>query len=445
MRRTLTVISLLAFAAACDRTVDPLGPEDDIRGPSHSTSSVSQDPAPDQMTVAQAVPGFGGYFIDSDGMPAVYLTDASQRPAAEAALAGFLEDRGFAAADLRVLAADYSWQELDAWYRASWPQALAATGAVFSDIDESANRLRFGGVDASALASIAGAVTGAGVPSQAVVLEQASPVYQLASLQDRIRPVQGGLQINFFALDASPLSYLCTLGFNAYSGGAASFVTNSHCSNVQGGSETPTTYYQALRRYGSATGGFSTFPGTEEDNVIGHEVHDPHYWTGLDCPVPGFTCRYSDAARAEYAPGVEFDFGRIARPEARAGQEAGTLEIDAKKSSFRIVGKQMNSVMGEPANKVGRTSGWTGGNVIGTCVNSIVLGSATPIIQLCQTRVDAWADSGDSGSPVFGGRNVSNGRVTLLGILWGGSSDNLTFVYSPMGNVERELGELRVH
>jgi hypothetical protein len=49
---------------------------------------------------------------------------------------------------------------------------------------------------------------------------------------------------------------------------------------------------------------------------------------------------------------------------------------------------------------------------------------------------------GDSGSPVF--KIVSGDNVHLLGILWGGSTDGHTLVYSPIANIERsdELGQL---
>jgi hypothetical protein len=47
---------------------------------------------------------------------------------------------------------------------------------------------------------------------------------------------------------------------------------------------------------------------------------------------------------------------------------------------------------------------------------------------------------GDSGSPVFGQPSGSN--VALLGILWGGSGSTL-YVYSPIGNIEQELGALQ--
>jgi hypothetical protein len=51
--------------------------------------------------------------------------------------------------------------------------------------------------------------------------------------------------------------------------------------------------------------------------------------------------------------------------------------------------------------------------------------------------VSAGVGSGDSGSGVFQGTGAS---VKLVGILWGGSGSS--FVFSPFGNITRELGTL---
>jgi hypothetical protein len=425
MRRILAVLMAVS-ATACDQSRDPVSPVTPTE-PFHSAApqGTADDPVPDQLAVAEAVPGFGGYYIDEAGRPTVWLTDVARRPEAEAALAGFLDHFGFTTADLRVREATYTYQELDGWYRQAWPRALSVMGAVFSDLDESQNRLRFGAVS-GAVPNVSAALSLLGIPAEAIIVEPAEPIHQLATLRDRIRPARGGLQISFFAVDGSPLGYACTLGFNATKDGAASFITNSHCSNVQGGSEVPTTYYQPVRN--------------EPENVIGVEVHDPHYWVSLDCPVPGFMCRYSDALRAEYAPGLDFALGRVARPLlTNDPTHPDFLTIDESNPAFRLIEEQARSVVGETAHKVGRTTGWTSGRVTETCINSIVLGSEKPIIQLCQTRVEAGADSGDSGSPVF--RPDASGNATLLGILWGGSvSGTPSFVFSPMFNVQAELG-----
>jgi hypothetical protein len=224
------------------------------------------------------------------------------------------------------------------------------------------------------------------------------------------------------------VSLLCTLGFNAVRFGVNSFITCSHCTNVEGGEDTPTDYYQNLMSGGAA-------------NFIGTEVDDPQ-WTSqlnLDCPPP-FQCRYSDAARVQYAPGVDQTLGRIARVDEVTTSIDDTLHTIA--GYFTIKAERADPVQGEIANKVGRTTGWTLGPTTETCTDVLALG--TNHIRLCQAIVSALVDGGDSGSPVFFRKNEGS-YITLLGILWGGSTDesNPEFVYSPMSGVERELGDLK--
>lgn len=422
---------LFALTACADEAPDAVGPEP--IDPSASVMALSSDPEPDPLAVAAAVPGFGGYFLDDQGAPTVYLTDPAQRPLAEQALAGFLADRGFTATDLQVRQGDYDYLQLHGWFEGSWAAALGVAGAVSADLDEGANRLRFGGGSASAVVGMAAAVAAAGVPAGAVIVETRAPIRQVVGLQDRVRPVHGGYQINFFPSPVSPLTLVCTVGFNVIDEGANSFITNSHCTNHQGGTETPTEYYQPLR-------GTPTNP----DNFIATEVEDPHY-DAVSCleEQPGAVCRFSDAARAEYAPGQPFDLGGIARA---ASENTGTLEVDAANPSFRIRRETRRSVLGEIANKVGRTTGWSSGPVIATCISTIVLGTVPPIVQRCQDEVAANVDGGDSGSPVF--RRQGHGpSVRLMGILWGGSvgEDQVSFVFSPMANIRMELGDFITH
>jgi hypothetical protein len=411
---------------ACHDASDPTSP--DIQPADPQLLELSRSPMPGQLQMAQ-VPGFGGYFLDASGAPTVYLRDVSQRAAAEQALAGFLADRGFSAASLRVRQGQFEYRQLDQWYRGARAAAFAVKGIILGDVDEGSNRLRFGVANAGAAASLRSALARAGVPAGAVVIQQRAPFKAVATLRDRVRPVVGGLQINFFVTppNTNPGSFLCTLGFNAIRFGVRSFITNSHCTNVEGGEETPTDYYQNLR-------------GGAAANFIGTEVDDPH-WTSqlnLDCPPP-FQCRYSDAARVQYAAGVPATLGRIARVNEITTSLADTTHTIA--GAFTIRGERADPIQGEIANKVGRTTGWTQGPTTETCVD--VLATGTNHIRLCQAIVTALVDGGDSGSPVFLRRGGSN--VTLLGILWGGSVDeaNPEFVYSPMSGIERELGALR--
>jgi hypothetical protein len=240
------------------------------------------------------------------------------------------------------------------------------------------------------------------------------PVRLAATLQDRVRPVGGGLQINFG-------NFVCSLGFNALRNGVASYITASHCTDVQGGTE-GTKHYQQDRFH--------------SNTLIGTEASDPTYFTGGACPA-NRRCRYSDASRGRYASGVSETLGRIARTTSR-GSLSGPLTISSANPAFTVNSERANSLVGQTVNKVGRTTGWTFGKVIATCVTTNVDGSN--ITQLCQTFVNAGVDFGDSGSPVFNWTSGSS-TVRLAGILWGGSGTS-QFVFSPMSGIEKELGAL---
>lgn len=358
--------------------------------------------APDVDVLAQIVPSFGGFYLDDEGVPTVYLTEVGQRPAAEAALAAY-------ASQIRVVRGEYTYQELKRHFQQLSPEALALKGTVFADLDEATNRVFVGVENAQAAAEVRAVAARLGLPSMAVVVKQVEPIYNMATLRDLVRPVVGGLQINFS-------DFLCTLGFNALDAGVNSFVTASHCTTTQGGVES-TPYSQPLS---SMAGSF-----------MGTEVEDPAYFTGGECPATR-RCRYSDAARATYADGVDFTLGQIAQTTRGKGSItiAGSFTITAKSATDPSVGERVN--------KVGRTTGWTRGRVSNTCVTVNVFGS--DITQLCQAIVHAGVGAGDSGSPVFSGST----NVTLYGILWGGNLFGSSFVYSPLKNIERtdELGPL---
>jgi hypothetical protein len=398
--RSIAAAALLA-AAACNDGTRSTGPE--------PTPVLRTAQAPDLGTLARTVPGFGGLFIDN-GVPTVYLTDVTKRGAAERALGAFTQSRGFAPGDIRVLQGRYAYGDLDRWTQAVSYEAFDQGGVVFVDLDEAANRVLVGVERGASHANVRSLAARLGVPAEALVVRETDPIVYAATLQDQVRPVVAGLQIHFG-------NFLCSIGFNAVSGGQNSFVTASHCTNKQGGVE-GTQYFQSL--------------SSQANSFIGTEVADPAYRRNLapGCPK-GKLCRFSDASRAAYAPGVSFTLGGIAQT---SGPNNGSLTITGTLS----VTSEGNAVVGDVVNKVGRTTGWTQGAVTNTCVNTGVQG--TRIVQLCQTFVSAGVGGGDSGSDVFG--LTGGGSVRLLGILWGGNGAGTQFVYSPIANVEQELGAL---
>ena len=417
-------------AGACSDVAERTGPSQPHEDP--ALPPVPQEQlADDPVGLASGVRGFGGFFLDRQGVPSVYLTDPAQREVAAAALAPFLTAQGVDRARLQVLRADFEYARLESWFEAASPAALSVPGAVFVDLDEASNRLRVGVAHGAAGTKVRRALASLRVPAEAVIVEESAPIRQVVSLQDRVRPVQGGLMIDF-------VLGLCTLGFNARRNGQLSFVTASHCTWAQGGIE-GTMWWQHT---------WLDFSGS--DNAIGTEVDDPVYLpagTGLaGCPA-NRVCRYSDAARGAYSvPPADVALGRIART---GGRNTGRIDIVG---SFQLntltpeyAGKRF--AIGRRVHKVGMTTGWTSAAVSATCVNVNVDG--TPITQLCQTLVGSEVPGspvivgpGDSGSPIF--LVNGNGTARLAGLLWGGNPEGTLLAFSPLNNIQRELGDLVV-
>jgi hypothetical protein len=408
----LAAAATVALGSCSDDSTLPSAPS---ATPDVALAGIQQDLADDPVALARAVPGFGGFFVDQQGTPTVYLASPGGRAAAERALTPWFRERNRAVAALRVLPAQFAWTDLERWFTQASPEVLAVPGVVFTDADEAGNRVRIGVEHAAAANRVRSALARLGIPAAAANVEIVAPIRQVANLRGPVRPVVAGVQINF-------PGFLCSLGFNATRQGVAGFVTASHCTTTQGGVES-TPYWQPLQ--------------TTRPVQIATEQNDPTYKTTLaGCP-PGRRCRRSDAAFARYVNGTTNTLGRIARTASTSSSDlviAGgwTITSNATSSSFTV---------GATVNKVGRTTGWSRGPVVATCATVNV--SGTNITQICQTIVSARVGSGDSGSDVF--TVISGTNVRLSGVLWGGSTDGATFVFSPFANVTGELGGLTTH
>ena len=403
--------------SACQENSTPTSPDAGL-----VPNAARQSRGPELPSAAEfdrQVPGFGGFFLTRDGIPTVYLTRGANRAPAERLLAGYLAAKGLSTAAVHVAEARYGWKQLERWQESATVEALAVPGAVFVDNDETTNRVLVGVENMGAMGRVRAAVARLGIPDDAVIVQRADPIHQVASLQNAVdRPVRAGVQINF-------PGFLCSVGFNATSGNQRSFITASHCTTTQGGVES-TPYWQPLQ---------SVAP-----TQIATEVADPAYVRkGPDCPS-GRRCRVSDASRAAYINPANQALGLIART---SGANNGSLEITG---SLSITSDDCTNTLGgclavgTTVGKVGRTTGWSSGAITNTCVNTGVSGSN--IVQLCQTFVSARVGGGDSGSDVFQGAGPS---VKLAGILWGGNSGGTQFVFSPLANVVRDLGPLATH
>jgi hypothetical protein len=302
---------------------------------------------------------------------------------------------------------------LEAIFQGTKTEVMGIPGTIFADNDEVAGKVVYGVENAGAEIAVRNQMARLGVDDADFDVQVTQPIVFAATLRDLVRPVVAGLQIHFSR-------YVCSIGFNADKGTEVSFVTASHCTATQGGTE-GTQYYQPT----------SSTP----NSLIATEVDDPQYVkNGPGCPK-GKKCRWSDASRARYAAGVARNRGEFAKT---TGVNTGSLTIAGTFTVTSQDNTTSNFSTTTVLNKVGRTTGWTQGNVDRTCIDTGVSGST--VYLFCQTTVKAGVDGGDSGSGVF--QITSGDNVKLVGILWGGASDNSYFVFSPLKQVVQELGAL---
>jgi hypothetical protein len=299
--------------------------------------------------------------------------------------------------------------DLEAQHRRLLP-LFELAGVVFTDADETRGRLVVGVLDRGVEGLVRARLAAEGVSPQLVDVVETEAIVPLTTLQNSVRPVEGGLQIRF-------TNFLCSLGFVAVRDGVTGYVTASHCSTTQGSVDS-TLYYQPYNQVAN--------------EFIGTEIADPSFFRNSNGCPRGRKCRFSDANFSQGAANVSFGLGSIAKTD---GVNTGSLVIGGK---FTIVGEDF-AALGDIANKVGRTTGWTQGMVTNTCADTGV--SGTNIVLRCQDFVESdgpIVKGGDSGSPVF--KSAGGDNVTLLGGLWGGNQSGTLFVYSPIDAIRSELG-----
>jgi len=445
----LCLVALIGLAGCVDDP--PLDPRSEIEidGPTFNRQN-----APGQQRrvgldgefarLNRDIPGFGGMFVDDAGKLNVYMSRGQVRAAEARQNVARQLDRALRASgrsaplphQIVVHEGDYEFLELARWNDQALP-VLGLSGVVFTDIDESRNRLRIGIEEGTPEFEIQRALEALGVPAEVVTFETTGPIVPLAdhTLRDRQHPLAGGLQL-VMPHPVPGFVRLCTLGFNILREGRGRsenfFLTNSHCTESRG-EVTGTPFYQ------------QPIALPTERYLIGIEVEDPPFF---DCPMfPGLICRYSDAAIVRYETRrTPTKFGSIYRTAFfGTGNSAGSLVVEQDDPKFFFIqDEEPFPMMGEMLDKVGRTTGWTRGPVINTCINTT---PGLPIVMLCQDRVQANVAGGDSGSPVFQQSGDSK-DATLYGILWGGSqlpTGEMTYVFSALENIRADFGNFRTH
>lgn len=387
------------------------------------------------VEIARDIPEFGGLTVDQSGRLVAYLTDTTKanalrsriEPIRQSAVANRAVNPQEAVV---VRQGQFQFLDLRAWRDQLTSPVLSTPGVTLLDLAEQRNRIEIGIHDEAARALIEQVVKTAGVPADAVAVEWAGPVMldsranPQKTLQDEIYPdsIVGGIQNNFITSGGLFPETPCTIGFVATWNGQRVWLTNSHCTEVERAVTPSTVYWQPRWDFGNYTD-------------LGRELADP---LGSAC-WGAWWCRYSDAAILSFQPGVASRLGYIARPEGPAGQGWwGSIVIDDQADSFRIVSDDEEVGVFWFVEKVGRTTGWTSGQVIRTCVH-LPRGN---FFLLCQHEADYVRSEGDSGAPVFSRLTSQSGDVRLFGIHNGYNLHEGTAYFSPVSGIRADLGPM---
>jgi hypothetical protein len=398
-----------------------------------SESGFRQESADDilaEQTVR--IPGFAGMYVDDNGQLVLMGTDVSGNLMANPELQAIIDKTPslrplFRSGRSNLATARFTFAELNMWKNAV-TRRLRDESVSFIDLDEVNNRITIGIQPGSSRAPAINLARSSGLPEDAIAIVEEPLPTPIQSLQDKIRPMDGGIEIGW----TPPWSegHYCTLGVPVEFGSPLrkGFITASHCSQVRwslGTMASDTTNYtqQAF-----------TQPGY---SYVGREYLDPKPFVGGACPFAK-ACRYSDALLTYVFDSVASHRGYIALTTFAGTNSPGSITIGSIWGpETKIVGIQAPT-MGVRADKMGRTSGWTYGPINRTCYNTAGGGGPSIHYNLCQYRSYGYADNGDSGSPVFYfGGTTSN----MLGILWGRETSLGVnhMVWSPFSAVLSEL------
>jgi len=325
------LIAVLFILSGCDQAVAPVENtdiSDHANTPFSNNSKVTEGPRvlqslDDKLAgIVNVVPGFGGFFLDADRRPTVFLKSGKAQAEVVTLIGNELEKvygsevrERIQNAELQIVQADYDFAELQT-FRIKARELLGVAGVHALDIDERINKVAISISDDASSDEVQDRLTQLDIPSDAIIVIKSPPVVPFQSLTSQVRPTVGGLQIGF--TDYWGTDNWCTMGFNAryQSDGYAYFVVNSHCTED----------------FGIIDGMVFRQPEAGSSD-IGYEVDDYGGFTGYPCPSL-YKCRYSDSALARYYSGVSDDFGGIAKTTSRSQSSPGSSTIS---SSFNIV------------------------------------------------------------------------------------------------------------
>jgi len=427
----------LAISLACAASAGAEEKKEETRGEQSPPEAAKPATSPLAATDAALRASFKEYVgLSSDAKGTVWLTlskgadlDAAGNLAREVWIKSAGKERREYLPHFDFITAVATPGELNEAF-AKMRDVLSLKDVVSLDMNEACGCLTIGIASDSAYEQVAWFAGKQGIAKHWIKTVVTPPTVRFLNLRDKYRPTMGGIEIRF----PLPNNFIgnCSMGLPTFSfaTGTYGFLTASHCTEGTQGKMNGTELFQ---------GAFTTA------NKIGVETLDLELFTSADntaCPMNRL-CRFSDAAFIEYSQQDLGITGRIKRPKDKCTAACG-LDVERATDDIRMVYGISGLFTGTVVDKVGRTTGWTGGAITNTCedVNISEKDAAgnfvdTGITLLCQVRTDMISAGGDSGGPIFEFR-PTYGAGAFAGILWGGNST--TTVYSPINLIDAELG-----
>ena len=409
----------LTLAACGELPTSPLSPvSPSSKSASPATTGAIRPAERHFHDLANEIPGFGGYYLDSSGTLVAYVTDLSRGPALRGRLQASVRAGRTGAGNRTVVIrqGQFDFPALARWRDIVSDQLLGVVpGVVMSDADEMANRVTIG-IDERVAPGVRGEVlkrlAPLGVPANAIRFAPSAAASPNARTRAEI--AQGAGSVDATRLVDVPAATVagyevlspdgrgCTLGPTVLYNGSPAALVSSHCS--------PATY--ALDNSGSRT---------TDGAPIGYEIADPS-------PTCGTRCRRSDAALILLQPRAMAEYGRIARTvDAASGWgHYGSLNVDQSNPTRDVVDviDIYDISAGLVVYKTGRVTGTTLGTISNTCADQVGTDS---YVRACSIVSSYYSDEGDSGAPVYAVMaGIDGNPARLVGLHWGNDTVNHT-------------------
>lgn len=360
------------------------------------------------VKLADRFDGFGGVYENEEGQLVIVSRQPENTKAARDELVAELfemmeiDDKSrsaYLSRGIPMQSAAFSFTELAVHRDLIERNLRDAIPLVLTDVDERRNVVVIG-LDETAnvsTADVLSKVAQLGIPPAAIVIEQmpipqaaidmspglksSTPTKLLPSITDYVRPLAGGLQID--------TNGKCTLGIPVWYGSPGNqtrgFLTASHCTGFVG--------FNNGSQWGQPW----------LSNAIGTEFEDPPL---TNCGPGSSNCHLTDAALIDLNSAHDNSSmtlpGHVYLTDFSSSTGSGGYTVTGETLPLGV----QSPFMGLDVNKVGRTTGWTTGEITGTCVTiSIVVRHPDGVKRStrlpCYIRANTPVNGGDSGSGLF--------------------------------------------